>query len=414
MHFPSAPGVVETRAAIANGDIDVARALAEARERIGAANSTLAAFTLVNDEPPVSADPAMPLAGIAIGVKDLYDTAGMKTAYGSAIYRDHVPAADAALVARLKALGGHVAGKTVTTEFAWRQAGPTVNPWNAAHTPGGSSSGSAAAVAAGLVPLALGTQTFGSVIRPATFCGVVGFKPTYGLLPLDGVKPLSPTLDHGGFFARSVNDIACVFSLLSGETTQMSVGSQPRLRFVRSRYWDQADAAQRTVLEEAVSRLSAGGARVEALELPAEFDDGFAIADVLLCREAAEIYGPLAESHPGLLSTHMKDLVARGKALPDAAYPQALAARVALRARFADEMAGFDAVLTLPALGEAPRLEEGTGNAAPCVLWTLLGAPALTLPQARGANGLPLGLQLVGGAGADSALLSLGGWCARA
>src|SRR5690606_37939914 len=147
--------------------------------------------------------------------KDLYDTAGMVTAYGSAIHSGNFPDRDAVLVTRLRALGGHVAGKTVTTEFAWRQAGPTVNPWNDGHTPGGSSSGSAAAVAAGLVPLAIGTQTFGSVIRPAAFCGIVGFKPGRAVLPLEGAHPLSPTLDHAGLFARTLDDIAYTFSALA-------------------------------------------------------------------------------------------------------------------------------------------------------------------------------------------------------
>jgi len=408
-------GVIETRAAIGRGDHTAAQALAACNARIHAANPSLAAFTVVNDAAPAEVDPALPLAGIAIGVKDLYDTSGMVTTYGSPIYRDHVPDADAALVMRLKELGGHVAGKTVTTEFAWRQAGPTVNPWNEAHTPGGSSSGSAAAVAAGLVPLAIGTQTFGSVIRPAAFCGVVGFKPTHGLLPLNGVQPLSPTLDHAGLFARSLADVACVFGLLKpGQSNAGTLAKPPRLRFVHGPYWQQASATQRAVLERAAADFSARGASVEPIELPAAFDEALAIAEVILCHEAAEIYGPLVQSHPHLLSHHMKELVARGRALAGGALGEAMAMRAELASAFATEMEGHDAVLTLPALGEAPLLGQGTGNPAPCVLWTLLGVPALTLPRAFGTGNLPLGLQLVGAVGADHDLLSIAAWCSHA
>lgn len=408
----AAATIIETRDAILRGYVSVDEAAAACRARIRETNDTLAAFTVVNEAAasPVAAE--LPLAGICVGVKDLYDTAGMTTTYGSPIYRDHVPTADAALVARLRQLGAHVAGKTVTTEFAWRQAGPTVNPWNTAHTPGGSSSGSAAAVAAGLVPLATGTQTFGSVIRPAAFCGIVGFKPSHGLLSLDGVQPLSPTLDHAGLFARSVTDIAHVFGHLTNEAIA-TPERPPRLRLVRGPYWSLASAAQRAVLDKAAASFAARGATVEEAELPVAFDEALAIAEVILFHEAGRIYAPLAASHPNLLSRHMKELVARGQALPSGAVEVALSARSELRRAFGEAIAGCDTVLTLPALGEAPPLSEGTGNAAPCVTWTLLGTPALTLPRAAGKANLPLGLQLVGQSGSDHALLSVAAWCER-
>lgn len=408
----AATTVVETRDAILRGVLTVEEAVAACRARIRETNDALAAFTIVNEAPATPVASELPLAGICVGVKDLYDTAGMTTTYGSPIYRDHVPAADAALVARLRGLGAHVAGKTVTTEFAWRQAGPTVNPWNTAHTPGGSSSGSAAAVAAGLVPLATGTQTFGSVIRPAAFCGIVGFKPSHGLLPLDGVRPLSPTLDHAGLFARSVADIAHVFGHLTNETIATRE-RPPRLRLVRGPYWSQASTSQRAMLDEAAASFAGRGAAVEEAELPIAFDEALAIAEVILSHEAGRIYAPLAASHPDLLSHHMKELVARGQALSDDEVEGALLARSELKRAFGGTIAGCDAILTLPALGEAPPLKEGTGNAAPCVTWTLLGLPALALPWAAGEANLPLGLQLVGQSGSDHALLSVAAWCER-
>lgn len=406
--------VLETRAAVASGALSVDAALAACRANIELLDPALRAFTVVNDAAPENVDPKRPLAGIAIGIKDLYDTAGIVTAYGSAIHSGNIPDRDAALVTRLRALGGHVAGKTVTTEFAWRQAGPTVNPWNDGHTPGGSSSGSAAAVAAGLVPLAIGTQTFGSVIRPAAFCGIVGFKPSRAVLPLEGAHPLSPTLDHAGLFARTLDDIAYTFSALVPPSGSVFTRGAPRIRLVRGSYWDQASKEQQAVIEQAASHFESKGAVVEALELPTAFDDGLAIAEVILCHEAAVIFGAVADRHPDLLSAHMKDLVTRGRALPAAANQEALAARKALQAMYAEEMRGWDSVLTLPALGEAPPLREGTGNAAPCVLWTLLGVPTVTLPRSKGAQNLPLGLQLVGHACGDHSLLAASGWCATA
>lgn len=412
--IPSASGtIVEIRDAIAAGRTTVGDQISACRANIEATNTQLAAFNVIAGEQVGSVDPVLPLAGISVGVKDLYDTAGMVTSYGSPIFRNHVPAADAALVTRLKALGAFVAGKTVTTEFAWRQAGPTVNPWNHVHTPGGSSSGSAAAVAAGLVPLATGTQTFGSVIRPAAFCGVIGFKPTYGLLPLDGVQPLSPTLDHAGLFARTVSDIAYTFNLLTGQTSPADTPARsPRLRLVRGPFWDQASPTQQKIVEEAAEEFARLGASVTERELPASFDAAAEIAEIILCKEAAEIYGPLVQKHPDLVSTHIKELVVRGETMSDGDHDVALASRERLQREFQQEMSGYDAILTVPALGEAPLLTEGTGNAGPCIAWTLLGVPAIALPRSTGTGSLPLGIQLVGTAGGDGSLLAAATWCA--
>ena len=217
---------------------------------------------------------AGPLSGIPVAIKDIIATSDMPTTNGSPIYKDHVPAADAWVVERLRQLGATIFGKTVSTEFAWRQPGPTVNPWNAEHTPGGSSSGSAAAVAAGLVPLALGTQTLGSVIRPAAFNGIVGFKPSFGAIPRAGVHPLSPSLDHVGFFARRVDDVALALSLLAATSDRDPHGrpvpafqvdiergveplKNPRLGVVRFEKWSRVEGEQQKTFDTAIEKLRA-------------------------------------------------------------------------------------------------------------------------------------------------------------
>lgn len=382
-------------------------AIERSRRAARQTNDGLRAFTLISDERHHS-DPELPLDGLAIGVKDLYDTAGLITTYGSPIYRDHLPADDAALVKRLRALGAFVIGKTVTTEFAWRQAGPTVNPYNAAHTPGGSSSGSAAAVAAGIVPLALGTQTFGSIIRPAAFCGVVGFKPSFGTLPLQGVQPLSPSLDHAGYLTRSVDTVKRVHGLVVDDKAgRVAPAAKYRLRLVRGPYWRQATPNQQDALMRAVDMLRHAGVEVIEQELPVQFDSGFGMAEIILRREAAVIYRPLIDRWPGDVSIHIKELVELGEKQSDVEYGDAFGIRDALKDHLHREMDGFDAILTLPALGEAPLLTEGTGNPGPCVLWTLLGLPAASLPCGFGKGGLPLAIQLVGSAGRDFELLDL-------
>jgi amidase len=403
----AAPGVAETLDAIRDGKMTARQAVAACHDRALVLDPGLAAFTVINNA-PFRTDPSLALDGIAVGVKDLYDTADLPTTYGSAIYRDNRPQEDAWLVGRLKELGAFVAGKTVTTEFAWRQAGPTVNPFNRSHTPGGSSSGSAAAVAAGIVPLALGTQTFGSVIRPAAFCGVVGFKPSYGQLPLTGVHPLSPTLDHAGYFARSVGDVRLIHALVLNRDEPATTREKVRLRVMRSPLWGEASPRQQAAVDDAAALLGKVGFSVTPHELPAAFDGALALAETILCHEAAAIYRPLVDQFPDLVSDHIKELVMRGESLPAFAYDQAIEQVRGLRDAFAREMENYDAVLTLPALGEAPLLSEGTGNAGPCVLWTLLGVPSVTLPWGFGDHGLPVGIQLAGRAGNDFRLLDIG------
>src|SRR6201992_429167 len=354
-----------------------------------------------------------PLSGIPIAIKDIIATSDMPTTNGSPIYRDHVPAHDAWVVERLRNLGATIFGKTVSTEFAWRQPGPTVNPWNREHTPGGSSSGSAASVAAGIVPLALGSQTLGSVVRPAAFNGVVGFRPSFGAIPRIGVHHLSPSLDHIGFFTRRVDGAAFALSQLAGVSDLdrhgqplphfnvdidqgLSPWPKPRLAIVRFSKWEKAEPEQRQVFDAAIAKLREGGAVTDEVEF-AELDrTNWNAINIILASEGAAIFADLVARFPDRSSDHLKSLVATGKAHSATDYLAARALQDKLRDAFTREMSGYDAVLTLPAFGEAPRGLSYTGDAEYCAPWTLLGVPALSLPAGFGKNGLPLGVQVVG------------------
>jgi amidase len=315
----------------------------------------------------------------------------------------------------------------VSTEFAWRHPGPTVNPWNPLHTPGGSSSGSAAAVAAGLVPLALGTQTLGSVIRPAAFNGVVGFKPSFGALPRVGVHPLSFSLDHVGFFARRVDDAALGLSLLAGRsdadihgrpvpafTIDLDAGltplTQPRLAVVRFAKYERVEPEQKQVFEDTIATLRSAGAVVEELELSALDAVHWDAINIIMLSEATVIFPDLIARFPEKVSDVLKGHVETGKTKTAMEYLTAKAAQDKRRAAFSSEIDGFDAVLTLPAFGEAPRGLNATGDAEYCAPWTFLGAPAVTVPAGFGRNGLPLGVQVAGRYRDDLRVLRTAKW----
>ena len=393
-------------------------------ETARAIEPTLRAFEVLPTD--VTRKPG-PLSGIPVGIKDIIATTDMVTTNGSAVYKDHVPAADAWVVERLRNLGATIFGKTVSTEFAWRHPGPTTNPWNPRHTPGGSSSGSAAAVAAGLVPLALGTQTLGSVVRPAAFNGVVGFKPSFGAIPRSGVHPLSPSLDHVGFFARRVDDVAYALSLLMGSSDSDAHGrpgpifevsvdhglqtlAAPRLAVVRFAKWDKAEIEARALFDASLARLRDAGAIVEELQLPELDRTNWDAVNTILTSEGAEIFADLIARFPDRTSDKLKNLVELGQAHSATSYLAAKSLQAKLRSDFTTRMAGFDAVLTLPAFGEAPEGLGYTGDAEYCAPWTLLGVPALSLPAGFGKNHLPLGLQVVGTYRQDLHLLRVAKW----
>ena len=357
-----------------------------------------------------------PLHGAPIAVKDIIDVAAMPTRYGSPIFASAKPAAESAeCVQALERAGAIVLGKSVTTEFAYYTPRKTLNPWNARHTPGGSSMGSAAAVACGMAAGALGTQTNGSVIRPAAFCGVVGFKPTYGAVSNHGTLDPWPTLDHTGVFARRVGDAALLASVIATHATirpdVLLPSHAPKFAVVRSPVWHLAQAEQKEMLSVASGKLAHAGAHVQEVDLPASFVDAHRVHRVILACEGARHFGELQQRHRELISARMNDLLDDGAAIPQGEYEDALCAAAALRNAYASFVAPYDAVLTLPAPGEAPATLEETGNPAFCTIWTLLGVPAINIPVGLGPARLPLGLQIVGARGEDDHLLEVAAWC---
>lgn len=350
------------------------------------------------------------LHGIPVAVKDVIDTEDQPTTYGSVIFAGHYPKQDAACVARLHALGAIPFGKTVTTEFANFHPGKTTNPHNPAHTPGGSSSGSAAAVSDAMVPLAFGTQTAGSVLRPAAYCGIVGFKGSYGWFPTDGICPLAKEYDTLGLFARSVADIRLFRRAMKGDNSVEPVAPvAPRLALVRTRMWSEAEPAAQAMLEAAAKRLAAAGATVHELTLP--FDDAELTKthDVLMAVGCAEAHGALYERERDRLK-YTRVLIENGRATKPEVIAAGRAAFLAARAAMKDVFAGCDAILTLASPGEAPKGLAFTGPPIFNRVWTGLYVPCIALPHGRGANNLPLGVQLVGAQGEDAKLLALATW----
>jgi len=353
------------------------------------------------------------LRGVPIGIKNIFDTADMPTTYGSPIYVGCRPASDASAAALPRAAGGILIGKTVTTEFANRHPGPTTNPNDPDFSPGGSSSGSAAAVADFMVPLAIGTQTGGSVIRPAAYCGVVGFKPSFGLFPPAGMRINTEALDTVGIMARSVGDIAlfCAAMMAIPYAPPAMPEAGPRLGLCRGPHWDEAQPEGRAVLEAAAERLAAAGAVVSDTEAPPESADGDERQRILGAFEGLRNHMPELHRHEALLSARLREeKIALGRQLTLDQFRTAC--RGAERARVAAQnwASGFDAILTLPAAGQAPRGLADTGSAAFNALWTQLYMPCLTLPAGRGPDGLPVGVQLVARRHTDERLLAIALW----
>lgn len=341
-----------------------------------------------------------PLSGLTIGVKDLIDTAGMPTSYGSPIYKDHRPRADAAVVRLLRDAGGFVLGKTVTTEFAVMTPGPTTNPWRETHTPGGSSSGSAAAVACGMADLAVGTQTYGSLIRPASFCGVWAFKPTRGLVPIDGLKPLAPSFDQVGWFARTPTLLETVHGCLTGALPVRSLPS-PRLGVLDLTGRDDLDPAVPRALKRLCDRADG-----VVLELGALLAEITAVHHTAASHEIARNLRPETKRHADLISAPLRGFLAEGAAVSVERHAEALARLDVLRTALEEALSAVDVLVTPSAPGEAPYGLGFTGDPVFCSPWTAVGFPALNLPGATGATGLPVGLQLVAAPGRDTALLA--------
>ena len=366
--------------------------------------------------------PLGPLHGVPVGLKDIIDTADMPTENGSVLHAGRMPGRDAAVTRMLRAAGAIVLGKTVTTEFATRHPGKTRNPHNPAHTPGGSSSGSAAAVAAGMVPLALGSQTGGSVIRPAAYCGVYAIKPTHGLIPRSGMFQLSRSLDHVGLFARNLEDLALGLEQVAGpdegdpdsrprsRVPYRAIAAEappvaPRFAFVRTPRWSQVAPDAQAALSGLIERL---GDRVDALE-PDE-GDAMGWARTLTDAEVAVNLAREWETGRDRLSASLRTRIERGREVLAREYLQARAQVPGLIARYAALFERYDAIITPASPGTAPKGLESTGDPMFNTVWTLTGMPAVTLPLLRGANGLPLGVQLVGPRDGDGRLLRTARW----
>lgn len=354
-----------------------------------------------------------PLGGIGIGVKDIIATADLPTRAGSPIYADYQPDHDAACVERLHAAGAYVFGKTVTTPFAFLDPAKTRNPVHPEHTPGGSSSGSAAAVGAGHVAAAIGTQTNGSVIRPASYCGVVGYKPTVGTIPISGVHPFSPSFDTIGTFARHVRDAGLLASVL-GERGRISpdvakIEHRPRFAWLARFPWIEPEAAALRALERALDAIRLD-AEIVTIELPEAWHEAKDAHRTMMLMEGFEVLGSLQERERARLTPALNAAIDEGRAIPVERYREASVFRERAIAFFTGWFDEYDAVLCPSATGIAPRGLETTGDPSFCTLWSLLGFPALNLPAAR-VDGMPVGLQLATPQGRDDTLLASAAWC---
>jgi len=358
-----------------------------------------------------------PLAGIPVGVKDVLDTADLPTQCNSPIYQGYRPLADAACVALARRAGGLVLGKTVTTEFASRSPGATRNPHNLEYSPGGSSSGSAAAVADFMVPLALGTQTGGSVIRPAAYCGIVGYKPSFGTINCAGMKHLAESLDTIGVLARTVEDCALLAGALSGRSVPdfaAKLQRAPRIGLCRTPRWHEASSATQALLENTAAALARRGATLRDIALPQDFERIYDDQLLIMNYEAARALLWEYRHHADLLSEHMRNTVKEYGAMPRAPYADAMRNASTCRARLPQVFADVDVLLTPSAPDEAPKGITATGSPVFNRNWTVLHVPCVTLPAGRGPQGLPLGVQIVGNYDADARTLECAEWVRQA
>lgn len=367
-----------------------------------------------------------PLHGVPFAAKDIFYTAGLRTEAGSKVYAGFVPSYDATTVARLNAAGALLLGKVQTTEFATLDPAPTRNPWNLAHTPGGSSSGPAAAVAARMVPVSLGSQTAGSVLRPASYCGVVGFKPTFGRVSVRGVVPLSWTQDHVGFLARSVEDAALLLQVTAGHDPADPSSAReavpdyvaaierrrpPRIGLLREFFFERGDPDVSRTTSEAVDRLARAGALVEEAKLPPSFSVIHAAGWTIIRVETATFHADLYREKAALYRPKIRGIIETGSLIPGELYLRALRIRRRFRREMESVLERFDVLLTPTTTTPAPEGLGSTGDPLFQLPWSTAGFPTITLPCGLSASRLPLGLQLIAAPFAEPSLLAAAAWC---
>jgi Asp-tRNA(Asn)/Glu-tRNA(Gln) amidotransferase A subunit family amidase len=392
------------------GELSPADVIDRCAEAVAANESTVGAFAALDLDGArqrarrdAAALAAMPLRGLPVGVKDIFDTTDFPTEYGSPIYAGHRAAADATLVADIRKSGGLVLGKTVTTEFAFLHPGRTRNPRNLEHTPGGSSSGSAAAVAAGMLPIALGSQTGGSTIRPAAFCGVAGFKPSFGLLPTAGMKGMAAQLDTVGLIAAGVADVAFAISAIGGRDLRVDGVAEgaPRIALMRTHLWQEASTAMQAATEAAWRAAEDAGAQILELTLPPICEEAHRIHSTIQSYQGWRAMTFEYNNHREQLSPVLRKTIEAGAAVTSEAYDDALRIAAQARGALADLMAGTDVLLTPSAPGAAPNGLSSIGISPFNRLWTLLGVPCVNVPGLEDEAGMPLGVQVIAPFGHD-------------
>jgi amidase len=413
----------EIAACIASGETSAEKVVAACLDRITAREPVVHAFANFDAKLAVETAQALdggpnrgPLHGVPVGIKDVIDTADLPTEMGSPIYRGYRPACDAATVALLRAAGAVILGKTVTCEFAGMTPGPTTNPHDPARTPGGSSSGSGAAVADFMLPVALGTQTGGSVLRPAAYCGVIGYKPTYNAFNRAGLKFAAESLDTIGLIARTLDDVVLVRSVLLGDKPDAIAvpASAPRIGLCRTPLWDTAQPETQHAVEDAARRLAAAGATLREVTLPPDFAGlKTAARETINNYERSKSMAAEWAHHRDAISPKLARCIRLGTEMPHAEYLAAIALGESCRARLPEVFEGLDILLAPCVQGEAPRGLETTGDPGFQAIWTILHVPTLSLPTHRGPSGLPVGIQLVGRRHDDARLLACAKWVAE-
>jgi aspartyl-tRNA(Asn)/glutamyl-tRNA(Gln) amidotransferase subunit A len=429
--------ISESASAIAAGKLTPTQLVNSCLERIDAFDNKIKAWVLVDREGALSTAQRLEqelaqgqrrsaLHGIPLGIKDIFYTAGLPTEAGSKAWAGFVPDDDATSVARLKEAGAVILGKTQTTEFAAMDPAPTHNAWNTEHTPGGSSSGSGAGVAAGMCLAALGSQTLGSVLRPAAFNGIVGFKPQHGRISLYGVVPLSPVLDHVGILAHTVTDAALVFQTIAGHDpkdtssldesvpdclTALERQSPPRLGLVRSFFYDNADEEMRQHMKGIVALLRQAGATIEEISPPSSFATIVDNARIIMAVEAADYHRDHFAKHKDKYRSGIRQMIETGLATDSADYKKALQIRRQQCSEMEPLLHRADALLTPTITGPAPQGLSSTGNPVMQAPWTIMGIPSISLPSGLSQNGLPLAIQLAGPPRAEDHLLAVARWC---